>query len=79
MSMLSIVDGSVTSLVCLNVHGQLAARTSKSGIWRQGRQGAALNKNAFNIGCHRIRMYTMKSWCSDRGGLLRGSLASTTH
>ena len=61
----------VTSMVCLNSHSCIAI-DCQSQEYRCGAiQGAALDKQAIRIGCHRTRTYTMTTRCSVNGMLQR--------
>ena len=57
-----------------------ARRQTHRGQEYRGRaaQGAVLNKQAFRLGCHRTRTYTMTTRCSISGELQRSSQASTS-
>ena len=56
---LAFQNAVVTTMVCLNGHSRM--RQTHRGQEYRGRalQGAALDKQAFHVGCHRCRMYTM--------------------
>ncbi len=69
----------VTSMVCLNGHGCIATNHRGQEYRGGAMQGAMLDKQAFHMGCHQIRTYTMIPRCSVKGTLRRKCSSASTN